>query len=616
MNLSPQGTSGIFTPFTLQKSLVTMRQFQSYLEVNHENRWGRLIYHANGHVATILWGESKEAVESVKLDAGLDVSPIRKLIPTMQEFKGRFANYENGGAEFLKTDGPAVMIDSYEAAAFAFHVEGRLPTQMEIELGMQHDIPRSMREWTSDQRITSPDSHHLDIGFRVARPRFPASGKIKSARRKTKTSELLRVKSNISALLECAQAVLKQPRFEDSAPIIFDGLKRLTGASAGYVAVLSENGQENIVLFLDSGGRVCTVDPSLPMPVRGLRAQAIRLQKPVYHNDFSNSSYMELMPQGHVSLDNVMFASMIVEGRVVGLVGLANKEGGFDDEDAKIATSMAELAAICFHNTQMMKMVEDRERDRDRAMKIAARNERHAAMAMAAAVIAHEINNVTATIKGSESLLTLDLQDMRGSPQGKFKGDIEQIIKDREDIGPRLDRLILFNRSLMRLGMKDVVPARFDANAALDVARVLASSLFQERKVHLNYDFDRSTKQLYGKEQHFIQAIYNLLINAVQATPEGGDVEMITEQQGGGIRIKISDTGVGISEKTGDDIFNEYFSTKQNEGGTGLGLSFVKNVVEDHEGRITYESKLGEGTTFTLFFPQPVGGSVAHSNKE
>ena len=103
----------------------------------------------------------------------------------------------------------------------------------------------------------------------------------------------------LSALLEASGSVLRYRRFEDAARSIFDSCKKLTGASAGYVALLGRDGTENEVLFLDSGGLPCSVDPSLPMPIRGLRAEAYRTGKTAYDNDFPNSEWLRLLPAGH-----------------------------------------------------------------------------------------------------------------------------------------------------------------------------------------------------------------------------------------------------------------------------------------------------------------------------
>jgi PAS domain S-box-containing protein len=167
--------------------------------------------------------------------------------------------------------------------------------------------------------------------------------------------------AEIAALLESSRAVLEYHEFKDAARSIFDSCKKLIGATSGYIALLSKDEKENEVLFLDSGGLPCTVDPSLPMPIRGLRAEAHRTRKPVYHNDFSRSEYVKFMPPGHVTLDNVLFAPLVIEGKTVGLLGLANKPGGFNENDTRIATAFGEHAAVALYNSRVLETLENSE---------------------------------------------------------------------------------------------------------------------------------------------------------------------------------------------------------------------------------------------------------------
>ena len=160
---------------------------------------------------------------------------------------------------------------------------------------------------------------------------------LREARRKQHESE---------ALLRAAKAIPLAETFAQSARVIFDACKEVTGATAGYVALLSATGEENEVLFLDAGGLPCTVDPGLPMPIRGLRGVSYETNKAVYDNDFSHSHWMKFMPEGHVDLRNVMFSPVVVAGKTVGLIGLSNKDGDFTAADAEVATTFGELAAV------------------------------------------------------------------------------------------------------------------------------------------------------------------------------------------------------------------------------------------------------------------------------
>src|SRR3972149_10070759 len=144
-------------------------------------------------------------------------------------------------------------------------------------------------------------------------------------------------KKETAAWLESSRAILGHRNFADAAKAIFEICKDMVGATAGYVALLSDDGAENEILFLDAGGLPCVVDPSLPMPIRGLRGEAYTEGRPVFENDFKNSAWQKYMPKGHAALDNVLFAPLMIDGEAAGLVGLANKPGGFNNNDVRLA---------------------------------------------------------------------------------------------------------------------------------------------------------------------------------------------------------------------------------------------------------------------------------------
>ena len=88
------------------------------------------------------------------------------------------------------------------------------------------------------------------------------------------------------------------------------------------------------------------------MDIRGFRAEAYTESRAVYHNDFMHSEWMAFMPAGHVALKNVMFAPLVLDGKTVGIMGLANKPSDFTDDDARMAAGFGELAAIALQNSR------------------------------------------------------------------------------------------------------------------------------------------------------------------------------------------------------------------------------------------------------------------------
>ena len=173
--------------------------------------------------------------------------------------------------------------------------------------------------------------------------------------------ESQRRQAEISALLEGSRAVLEHRELPDAAQTIFDSCKNLIGATGGYIALLSTDETENEVLLLDTGGFSCHVDPSLPMPIRGLRGEVYSTGQVIYENSFSESKWTQYMPEGHIELDNVLFAPLTIEGRVAGLMGLGNKPGGFNENDAQLASAFSEFAAIALRNSRALESLEDSE---------------------------------------------------------------------------------------------------------------------------------------------------------------------------------------------------------------------------------------------------------------
>jgi signal transduction histidine kinase len=98
--------------------------------------------------------------------------------------------------------------------------------------------------------------------------------------------------------------------------------------------------------------------------------------------------------------------------------------------------------------------------------------------------------------------------------------------------------------------------------------------------------------------EQMTRVLRNLILNAIDAMPQGGTLTVRTQARDGGVRLEVADTGQGLTPEECERLFTPYYTTKTH--GTGLGLAIVQSVVSDHHGRISVASQPGRGTTFRL----------------
>lgn len=195
------------------------------------------------------------------------------------------------------------------------------------------------------------------------------------------------------------------------------------------------------------------------------------------------------------------------------------------------------------------------------------------------AYIAHEFRNSLATITGLARLIQ------------KGKKDPEDILKECNIMEGLIASLLEYARPIKL--MKNEFLLNELLNDAVKKVKI-------PEHITLENDYKYQDK-IYADYELLLSAIINLLKNSVEAITAIGKIKITTMNQMDSVMISISDTGKGISEENLKNIFSPFYSNKK--GGTGLGLAFVKKVIELHNGAITVHSRIDQGTEFSIILP-------------
>jgi signal transduction histidine kinase len=141
----------------------------------------------------------------------------------------------------------------------------------------------------------------------------------------------------------------------------------------------------------------------------------------------------------------------------------------------------------------------------------------------------------------------------------------------------------------------------------------------QSKSITLNSEIESSVDEVYGNPFSIEEVITNILLNSIKYTPVGGKVEINVKENGNGVLVEITDTGIGIPQEALPKVFDEFYrainARKIEKDGTGLGLSIVKQIIERHNGKIWAESKEGVGSKFSFTLPKTENNDMVLGQK-
>jgi len=237
------------------------------------------------------------------------------------------------------------------------------------------------------------------------------------------------------------------------------------------------------------------------------------------------------------------------------------------------------------------------ERELRRTREALVQAEKLAAMGRLTSQIAHELNNPIYGIMN-----TLELLKTEVPPDSKRRNLLEMSLSETVRLSEMLRSMLSFSKP----EEEKRVPVRI--NELIEGILLVMAKQLREGSIRVTTAFGGEIPEITASANQMRQVILNVVKNAKESMPSGGELSVKTTLDAGQVRIVVRDTGVGIPEALRDKIFEAFFTTKQKVKGVGLGLSVCYGIVKDHGGEINVESEVGKGTAFIISLPVKTGG--------
>jgi signal transduction histidine kinase len=242
-------------------------------------------------------------------------------------------------------------------------------------------------------------------------------------------------------------------------------------------------------------------------------------------------------------------------------------------------------------NRELEKGLTKKKKDLQQTQEQLRQTERLAELGTLASGMAHEIGTPMNVILGRAEYL------MQRTQEEQTKKGLETIVTQVERITKIMNQLLTFARR--RPSERQPIDLEQTVRDCLEVM----SERIMRHGIEIETDFDPTLPPVHADQDHMSQVLLNLFINAVQAMPEGGRLRVGLAGTDNHATITVADSGHGISPEHLSKIFDPFFTTKEVGKGTGLGLTVVHGIIQEHGGSITAKSEPGQGTTFMISLP-------------
>jgi len=415
--------------------------------------------------------------------------------------------------------------------------------------------------------------------------------------------EYVQLRESMNELLnlsELSATISTSFNIEDILQALMDLSGRIMEYESCGVFALSPAGEQLEPLALRGDGTDVLQQRVRSQWEDGIIDWALREQRPVVIDD------METLSREEATSKSFVVIPLMVRGKQVGVYTLHcdRAKDDFTLGELELLGVLANQTAAAIENSRLytdLEVAHEKVLESQHQLLISAKQ---AAVGELAGGVAHEVNNPLQIILSRVQLMINQNRD-----QDRVREGLQLV----ENNVKRISRII---RALLGFASHNAGEAQwtcFEVSVSLQQAYALIKHQLDTHLIDIAMDVDPELPEIVGNVGELEQVFINLILNAQNAMPSGGHLNIDARVVDDMVEIRFADTGEGVDAEHLDRIFEPFFTTRADQGGTGLGLAVSYRIVELHNGSLTVESDPGRGATFIMRLPLPDGQMAAEA---
>jgi signal transduction histidine kinase len=421
--------------------------------------------------------------------------------------------------------------------------------------------------------------------------------------------ELNRKIRQLTAIQETGKAILSVLDIEELLGVIMNLLSSVCQINRGIIMLVNEESASlEYIHGIGFDHQTFEAIKDYNVPLHRVSNMLVRVAST------GRSEYIPEIKESSLKRDNILLRQgrpvsafvvpLITRSKVIGVMATDGIDGkGVPQETREILEIFAPQIAIAIENAKLYRSLRDKMEELKHSQALLSRAEKFSFLGNLAARLAHEIKNPMTAIGTFIQLLPHKYDDE------EFRRDFYQVAMEET---MRVNNLITELLDLVR--PKESHFAYGDLHELTKKMILLVSPQSRGKQIEITCQFDEAIGQVWMDSEKVKQVILNLLANALDFTPQGGKIRVVTKHQlekDGHRRavIEVKDNGVGIPPSDINKIFDPYFTTKHKSSmhkGTGLGLFIAHQHIQDHGGTIEVSSNVNKGATFIVTLPETI----------